>query len=78
MEAKIEVTQRKFQTQFKEVESRAIRGRGTGIGTGTAKTPKFNGTTSWALFRCQFEPTPEHICWTLLEKSTYLITALQG
>jgi hypothetical protein len=45
---------------------------------GAAKPTKFDGTTSWAMFRCQFETVGEHNCWTHQEKSTYLITALQG
>jgi hypothetical protein len=41
-----------------------------------AKLPKFDGTTSLALFRGQIENAAEHNCWTYSEKSTYLITAL--
>ncbi|KAJ4438245.1 hypothetical protein ANN_14184 [Periplaneta americana] len=42
------------------------------------KTPKFDGTTSWAIFRCQFEATAAHNGWTPAEKTTQLLTALQG
>jgi hypothetical protein len=35
-------------------------------------------TTSWAVFRGQFEAAAEDNCWTSLEKATYFITALQG
>jgi hypothetical protein len=30
------------------------------------------------MFRRQFETVAQHNCWTRLEKSTYLITALQS
>jgi hypothetical protein len=46
MEAKIETTRHEFQTQLKEVEALAEYGRGTGNSVGTAKTHKFDGTTS--------------------------------
>jgi hypothetical protein len=42
------------------------------------KPPKFDGTTSWTVFRRQFETVAEHSCWTRLEKFTHFITALQG
>jgi hypothetical protein len=64
--------------QLKEIEAWAKYGRGTGAGVNTAKPPKFSGTTSWAVFRCQFKTIAEHTCWTCLEKSTYLVTTLQG
>ncbi|KAJ4448385.1 hypothetical protein ANN_10401 [Periplaneta americana] len=41
------------------------------------KTPKFDGTTSWAIFRRQFEATAAHNGWTPAEKTTQLLTALQ-
>jgi hypothetical protein len=37
-----------------------------------------DGTTSWSVFRHQFETVAEHNGWTPKEKSTYLITALEG
>ncbi|XP_069705742.1 adventurous-gliding motility protein Z-like [Periplaneta americana] len=42
------------------------------------KTPKFDGTTSWAIFRRQFEATAAHNGWTPAEQTTQLLTALQG
>jgi hypothetical protein len=47
MEAKIEATQREFQTQVKEIGggAGAERRRGTGTATGKAKPLKFDGTT---------------------------------
>jgi hypothetical protein len=58
MEAKIEAIRREFQIQLKEVWARAERGRGTGVGA--AKPPKFDRTTSWAVFRRHFKAAAEH------------------
>jgi hypothetical protein len=55
-----------------------VHGRGTGSDAGKAKPPKFDGTTSWAVFRRQFEAAAEHNCWMHHKKSTFFITALQG
>jgi hypothetical protein len=75
--ALIKPTPCEFQTQLKGVEALAgaeeDRNR-----QGAEKPPKFDDTTSWAVFRRQFETVSEHNCWTRLEMSTYLITALQG
>jgi hypothetical protein len=65
-------------TQFREVEAVAEHGKGTGTSAGTAEPPKFNGTTSWAVFWRQFETVAEHNCWMCHENSTYVITVLQG
>jgi hypothetical protein len=42
------------------------------------QAPTFNGNTSWAVFRRQFETVAEHSHWSDQEKSTYLITSLMG
>jgi hypothetical protein len=75
MEANIEATRLEFQTRLKEVRGQGEHGRGTE--TGTEKSSNFDGTISWAVFECQFETVAENY-WKCLEKSTYLITALQG
>jgi hypothetical protein len=62
----------------KEVKAQVERGRGTGTSVSSAKPPKFDGTTSWAVFRSQFETTAQHNCWVCPEKYTYSITALQA
>jgi hypothetical protein len=72
----IETAKREFQSQLEEVEARVERTRRTCASA--AQLPKFDGTTSCAVFRRQFETVKEHNCWTPQEKSTYLITALQG
>jgi hypothetical protein len=78
MEAKMEATRRKFWTQFKEVGAWQKSRRGRGTGAGMAEALKFDGTTLWAVFWCQFKTVAEHNCWACQEKSTYLIIALQG
>jgi arsenate reductase-like glutaredoxin family protein len=78
MEAKMEATRLEFQSQLEQVMARSERGRGTGACVNAAQPPKFDGTTSWAVFRRQFESVAEHNCSTRQEKSTYLITAMQG
>jgi hypothetical protein len=50
VEAEIAATHHEFQTQLKEVEAEAKHGRGTGTSVGAAKQPKFDGTTTWAVF----------------------------
>jgi hypothetical protein len=75
MEAKMESTRLEFQSQLEEVMARTELGRRQGVCTSTAQPPTFNGTTSWAVFRGQFETVAEHNCWTRQEKYTYLITS---
>jgi hypothetical protein len=48
----------------------------TGTGAGVAQTPKFDGLTSWAMFRPQFQTVAEHNGWTSYDKAAYLIAAL--
>jgi hypothetical protein len=78
VKAKMEATRHEFQTQSEEVEVVAERRRGTGTGAGAPKPPKCDGTTSWTVFRRQFETVQEHNRWTQKKKSTYLITAFDG
>jgi hypothetical protein len=67
-----------LETRIAEVEARAEPGVGgsTGKGTGRAKPPKFDGSTSWAMYRRQFETVAYHNRWTPRE-ATYLIAALR-
>jgi hypothetical protein len=74
--ALIDANRREFQSQLEEIEAKAERGsKPAAI---AAQPPRFVGTTSWAVFRRQFETVAEHNCWTQQGKYTYLITALQG
>jgi hypothetical protein len=69
-----------LKVRIAEVEARVELGVGgrTGNDAGRAKPPKFDGSTSWAMFRRQFETLADHNHWTPREKATYLIAALQG
>jgi hypothetical protein len=70
---------REFQAQLEEVRDVAERGSiPTGACASAAQPPKFDGTTSWAVFQRQFETVAEHNCWMHREKLTYLIRALKG
>jgi hypothetical protein len=72
--AQTEATWCEFCAQLKEVKAWAECRRGTGTGVGAVKSSKFDGTTSWAVFRHHFETVADHNCRPHLEKSTYLIT----
>jgi hypothetical protein len=50
----IEAAKREFQSQLEEVEARVEWRRQTGACASAALQPKFDGTTSWAVFRRQF------------------------
>jgi hypothetical protein len=68
----------KFQSQMKEVKAVALRGSRPLVGTNAAQPPTFSGYSSWSAFRHQFEIVTEHNLWSDREKSTYIITALNG
>jgi hypothetical protein len=76
--SQIEATKREPQARVEAVEARSQLGRVEGVFASAVQPPIFNGNTSWAVFRRQFETEAEHNCWTRQEKSTYLITSLQG
>jgi gas vesicle protein len=69
-----------LEVRMAEVEARVELGVGgrTGNDAGRAKPPKFDGSTSWAMFRRQFETVADHNRWMPQEKATYSIAALQG
>jgi hypothetical protein len=52
---------RGLEAKMPEVEAQAERGS-AGTGADGVKPPKFDGTTSWAVFRRQFETVKEHNC----------------
>lgn len=80
MKALVEATLCEFQVQLKEVEAWAERGECQRSGTNVDMVShvKFDGSTSWAVFRYQFKAVAHHNCWTPREKATCLISALQG
>jgi hypothetical protein len=61
------------------VEARKKRGGGGNIGTSAdkVKPPKFDGSTSWAVFHRQFEAATNHNDWTSHEKAAHLLAVLQ-
>jgi hypothetical protein len=48
-----------------------------GANADKVKPPKFDGSTSWAVFH-QFEASAIHNDWTPREKAAYLLGVLQG
>jgi hypothetical protein len=73
-----EAPQREFQSRLEVAVATAGRESGPGACASTAQPPIFDGTTSWAVFRRQFESVVEHNLWSSQMKSTYLITTLNG
>jgi hypothetical protein len=71
------MTKTLIDTTQRGLEARAKHRRGTGTGVGAVNPPIFS-RTSWAVFWPQFKTVAVYNCWTHLEKSTYLITTLQG
>jgi hypothetical protein len=70
----IEAARHEFQFQLEQVSARTVHGRGTEYRVAL----KFDGTATWEVFSPQFETVAKHNGWTRQEKSTHLITALQG
>jgi hypothetical protein len=76
----LDIRAKGLEARIAEVEARVeleVGGR-TGNEAGRAKPPKFDGSTSWAMYRRQFETVADHNRWMPQEKATYLIAALQG
>jgi hypothetical protein len=64
-QVEIETTRHEFRTQLAEVEAlseHGYRGR-TGTGVGAAQAPNFDGLTSRAVVRRQFDTVAEQSCW---------------
>jgi hypothetical protein len=74
----ITCNERKFQAQLEEIKTAADRGSRPPVCASAVQPPTFDGTTSWYVFRRQFETIVEHTHWSSQEKSMYLITALKG
>jgi hypothetical protein len=71
-------TKHELQARLEAIVTRTQRGNTQAVGSSAAAPPTFNGTTSWSVFRRQFEIVAEHNRLSNREKSTYLITALKG
>jgi hypothetical protein len=76
----LEATQRDFETQLAALEAQTRRAGGGNAGANAdkVKPPKFDGSTSWAVFHRQFEAAAVHNDWTPREKVAHLLSVLQG
>jgi hypothetical protein len=68
-------TKHELQVQLEAIEMRTERGNAPAASA--APPPTFSGSTSWSIFRRQFETIAKHIKWSREEKSTYLVAALK-
>jgi hypothetical protein len=75
---KHEAARREFQSQLEQIRAWIVHGRGIQSCASSVKPPKCDGTSSWTVFRRQFETIAEHNCWMSQKKSTHLIIALQS
>jgi hypothetical protein len=76
----LEATQRDFETQLAALVDRRRRAGGGNAGANVdkVKPPKFDGSTSWAVFHRQFEAAAIHNDWTPRRKAAKLLSVLQG
>jgi hypothetical protein len=76
----LEATQRDLETHLAALETRTRRAGGSSAGTNAdkVKPPKFDGSTSWVVFRRQFDAAAIHNDWTPREKAGHLLSVLQG
>jgi hypothetical protein len=57
---RFEAVRREFHVRLEEAKEMAGHTRGTGNGMCAVTPPKFDGTTSWSVFRQPFETVAEH------------------
>jgi hypothetical protein len=76
----IEATRRYVEAQLAAVDARCRLADvgGPGAKSSTVKLLKFEGATSWAVFRRQFEAATVQNNWTSNEKAARLSSVLQG
>jgi hypothetical protein len=76
----IEATRQDFETQLPDLEARTRRAGGSSAGANAdkVKPPKFDGSTSWAVFHRQIDAAAAHNDWTPREKAAHLLSVLQG
>jgi hypothetical protein len=79
MRAELDVRAQGLDNRIAEVKVQVELGVGSRTGNDArwAKPPKFDGSTSWTMFRRQFETAADHNRW-MPREVTYLIAALQG
>jgi hypothetical protein len=71
-------TKHELQVRLEATETRNERGNAPAASASAAPPPTFSGSTSWSVFRCQFETIAKHNKWSRGDKSTYSVTALKG
>jgi DNA repair exonuclease SbcCD ATPase subunit len=76
----LEATQRDLETHLEDLEARTRRAGGSSAGANAdkVKPPKFDGSTSWAVFHRQFDAAAAHNDLTSREKAAHLLSVLQG
>lgn len=74
----LKATLREFKSELAALQTRTARVGGMIGGTSAdrVKPSKFDGSTSWAVFRLQFEAAVDHK-WTSCEKEANLLAVLQ-
>jgi chromosome segregation ATPase len=74
----IEATRQDFETRLAALEARRRRvvGSSAGVNADKVKPPKFDGSTSWVVFHCQFDAAATHNDWTPREKAAHLLSVL--
>jgi hypothetical protein len=76
----LEATKRDLETKLAALKARRRRAGGGNARANAdkVKPPKFDGSTSWAVFHRQFEAAAIHNDWTPREKAARLLSVLQG
>jgi hypothetical protein len=76
----LEATRREFETQLALVQARSKCGGGgkAGVSAVVVKTPKFDRSTSWTVFRRQFEAATDHNGLGARRKAMHLLAIMQG
>jgi hypothetical protein len=75
--ANIEAARCEFLSHLEDVETWAENGRGIQNSVREVEPPIFPGTSSWTVFRRQFDIVLEYNFWTHQKKSTLFIIDLQ-
>jgi hypothetical protein len=71
-------TKHELQVRLEAIEMRTELGNAPAASAIAAPPPTFSRSTSWSMFRHQYETIAKHNKWSCGEKSTYLVTAFKG
>jgi len=76
----IEATRRELESRLAAVDASAVctGSGGPRASSSTVKPPRFDGTTSWAVFHRQFEAAAVQNNWTQSERAAHLLSVLHG